>query len=202
MPVLFICFILFILWFRVKSKKSGKEEAFEQEDFWRREQEANFARKRDISGLDYLTVDKSRLPFGTADDEEGKAIENDVEKIISKKIINLSGMTNTDLKLAYGRSNLDALTEYDQNYTDLVRTLNKWGVCLYKKNDARRARDVFEYAISIGSDITETYSSLAKIYLECDEPQKVRRLIECAEESGSFMKDSIISNLRSIIQEY
>ena len=60
---LFICFILFILWFRVKTKQSSKEENKSIEEFLTREQEANFTRKKDISNLEYISVNMEILPF-------------------------------------------------------------------------------------------------------------------------------------------
>lgn len=202
MPVIFICFIVFIIWFRVKSKQSDKANAAPEQDFWKREQEANFTRKKDISDLDYIIIPDNALPFTDTDDDEEISLQNNIKKLMSKKIVNLSNMTNTDIKLTYGYANLEILSEYDQNYTLLLRSLSKWGTYLYNKGDKEHSRQILEYALSIKSDITETYTTLAKIYLDMNEFQKVQSLIDNVENSGSFMKDSIAANLKRLIQEY
>lgn len=66
MPVFFICFIVFIIWFRVKMRKSNSTISEENKSFWERENQANFARTRDISTLDYLSVADGALPFSTS----------------------------------------------------------------------------------------------------------------------------------------
>lgn len=81
MPVFFICFIVFIIWFRVKMKRSNSSVSEENEAFWEREKQANFARTRDISTLDYLTVADTKLPFSASDaslDEREADLEQQV----------------------------------------------------------------------------------------------------------------------------
>lgn len=203
MPVLFICFIVFIFWFRVKSKQADNKTNNPKEEFIRREHEANLTRKKDISCLDYLVVPGNALPFTTTDNEEEAHIQDEVKDILSRKILDLSGITNTELKLEYGAANLDILTEYDQNFSQLLRSLDKWGNFLYnQKHDINCAKQVLEYAISIGSDITGTYTTLARIYLEENEPGKVQSLIDKAENSNFFMKNSIVLKLKKLVQEF
>ena len=202
MPVIFICFILFIMWFRVKSNKASKMEQNSKEDFLRREHEANLTRKKDISNLDYIVIPEEDLPFTETNDEEEAMLQDNLRKAMSKKILNLSGISNTDLKLEYGYANLEALSQYDQNFTNLLRCLDKWAGFLYKKGERQRSKQILEYAISIGSDITGTYTTLAQIYLDENEPGKVQPLIDTAKNSSSFMKDSIVSKLTQLIQNY
>lgn len=202
MPTFFICFILFILWFRVKTKQSSKEENKSIEEFLTREQEANFTRKKDISNLEYIYVNLEILPFSDTTDEYEIQLENNVKKFADKKLLNLSGLTNTDIKLLYGSANLDILSSYDQNYTLLLRDLNKWGAYLFQKERYSDSKTVLEYALSLGSDITETYTTLAKIYLSEDSPEKVQKLIEKISESDAYLKDSIKLSLIKLLQEY
>ena len=61
---------------------------------------------------------------------------------------------------------------------------------------------MLEYALSLGSDITETYTTLAKIYLSEDSPEKVQKLIEQISESDAYLKDSIKLSLIKLLQEY
>jgi len=173
-----------------------------KEDFLRREHEANLTRKKDISNLDYIVIPEEDLPFTETNDEEEAMLQDNLRKAMSKKILNLSGISNTDLKLEYGYANLEALSQYDQNFTNLLRCLDKWAGFLYKKGELQRSKQILEYAISIGSDITGTYTTLAQIYLDENEPGKVQPLIDTAKNSSSFMKDSIVSKLTQLIQNY
>ena len=100
MPVFFICFIVFLLWLRVKLKQQDKNET-SNKDFWQREHEADFSRNKDISMLEYISVPKEVLPFNEqTNDMELIQIQKDISDVMSKKMINLSGMTNTDINRA------------------------------------------------------------------------------------------------------
>ena len=60
----------------------------------------------------------------------------------------------------------------------------------------------FEYSIEIGSDISETYITLAKIYINSNEPEKIQPLIDTIQKTDSFMKESITSHLVKLLNEY
>lgn len=201
MPAIFLCFIVFVIWVRVKIKQSNKKNSTWDEAFWSREQEANFVRKKDISNLDYIRIDKSDLPFSDAAAGEEATHQERVRSFLSKKMINLSGMTNTDIKLTYGTANFPELSEYDQNFTLFIRELGLWGSYIHNNlpEDDGRARQILEYAISLGSDITSTYLTLADIYRNQKETEKIRQLIEHVEQSDFYMKHSILEQLTQII---
>lgn len=201
MPIFFICFIVFIFWFRVKSKQGANVSTWDEE-FWRKEHDANFARKKDISNLDYLEIDSSRLPFQDNVSEEEIDIQNELKNIMSHQTINLGNMSNADIKLSYGAANFEKLSACDQNFTRLVRVLNKWGVYHFEAEDYVKAKQILEYAVELGSDISATYLTLARIYLYEDSLEKIQALIDKIEATDSFMKDSIKTKLIQIIREY
>ena len=203
MPVFFICFIVFLLWLRVKLKHQDDLET-QNKDFWQQEHEADFSRNKDISNLDYIHISKVSLPFEESpNDIEIKQIQDDITTVISKKMINLSGMTNTDIKLAYGRGNFEILSIYDQNYLKLLSLLNKWGTYLLNHNRYDEAKQVFEYAINtLDCDVSGCYTGLATIYMKDNEIDKIRQLIDKIQSSDAYLKDSITAKLEKILQSY
>lgn len=203
MPVFFICFIVFLLWLRVKLKQQDSMET-QNKDFWQQEHEADFSRNKDISTLDYISVDKKLLPFNEqTDDIELIQIQQDINNVLSKKMINLSGMTNTEIKLAYGRGNFEILAVYDQNYLKFLSLLNKWGTYLLKIGFTNEAKQIFEYAVNtLNCDISGCYTGLAKIYLKNNDIDKVQQLIDKIQASDAYLKDSISEKLIHMLQNY
>lgn len=201
MPIFFICFIVFIIWLRVKTKQGEKISTW-NEEYWQKEKDANFARKKDLSDLAYITVDQSRLPFRDDCPEEEQDICADLRQILAQPILNLSGMSNADIKLTYGIANFETLSVYDQNYTRLIRTLNRWGTYCFEQENTAFAKQILEYAIELGSDISTTYTTLAKIYLQEDAIEKLQSLADQIEQTDSFMKESIKNKLLEIIRTY
>lgn len=201
-PFIFISFIVFVLWVRVKMNQADNKKSTWDDEYWAREQEANFVRKKDISNLDYITVAEEDLPFSDTASDEEKRYQEQVRGFLSKKMINLSGMTNTDIKLAYGTANFPVLSEYDQNYTTFLRNLVFWGRHIHdnKPEEDTRARQILEYAITLGSDITDNYLVLADIYLQEGETEKIRQLMEHVEQSDFFMKKSILHQLSEVME--
>lgn len=204
MPVFFICFIVFVIWIRVKIKQNNKNTSTWDEEFWAREQESNFVRKKDISQLDYIQVDESDLPFSSTAAGKEKEYQEQIRSCIAKKMLNLSGMTNTEIKLAYGTANFPELSDYDQNFTVFIRTLGLWGSYLYNHTEGaeERAKQILEYAISLDSDISGTYVTLAEIYLRENEIDKIQQLINQVSQSDFYMKNSIIEQLKQVIRSY
>jgi hypothetical protein len=179
----------------MKQNKSASEA--ENNAFWERERNANFARSRDISTLSYLTVDEGELPFSnSAKDEQEEYLEKEVQKYAHKKMINLSAYSNTDLKEQYGVAHLEELSDYDQNFLLFIRALSSWGCYLYEQNDLARAKQVMEYSLSIESDISSVYTTLGHIYASEGDLQKLDKLIATAQASELALKDSVIRQLQ------
>ncbi|MBO4799900.1 MAG: YfhO family protein, partial [Lachnospiraceae bacterium] len=120
-----------------------------------------------------------------------------VKNLAEYKILNLTGISNTDLKLQYGAANLEVLSLADQRFTTLARTISGWGNYLYDQGDIPEARQVLEFGISCRTDVSANYITLAKIYKESD-PERIAALKETAESLNSLTKNSIIERLEEI----
>lgn len=153
----------------------------EQESFWQKERKSNSVRKKPLDNLDYINIPLSSLPLDaySKDSIVQECIET-ITTLADCKIVNLTGISNTDLKLTYGTANITVLSQYDQNYTILVTTLQKWADKLYSLNDLSSACMILEYAVSINSDITKSYLILAEIYEKQNIPQRITELIAAA----------------------
>lgn len=204
MPVFFLCFIVFIIWLHVKTKQENANKPTWDRAFWEKERQSNFARKQNIDDLDYIRPDASRLPFSETATGYEKEYQEQVREMLSKKMLNLSGLSNADVKLTYGAANFQVLSGYDQTFSVFLRNLNIWARYLHTQmtGEDDRVAQILEYAVSLGSDIMETYVMLAQIYLQRDQIEKVQHLIEQVEASDFFMRDSIINHLQQQIRNY
>ena len=115
-PVFFGWVLIFVAVVSYKRRKADRSSKKTERDFWERENNANATRKQDISNLDYVDFTSVTLPFALFSDSLLQQCEEQVLKLKDEKILNLTGISNTDLKLAYGAANLPLLTQYDQNF--------------------------------------------------------------------------------------
>lgn len=199
---LFSLTLIIILWFCIFQFRRNQTTRLDKqatENFWKKEREANTTRRADISQLDYIQIPLDMLPFQETEDESLQLIQNAIRELAGKQIVNLTGITNTDLKLKYGAPNIDKLSEYDGNFTLLARNLNQWGQYLYDHNRSFDARTVLEFSIQCKSDVRNTYLLLARIYLENGQPEKIHELINTAETLNTILKNSIIDSLKKCL---
>ena len=198
--IILASFIVFGVWLTYQLSKSNKDNEKAEKEFWQREHEANSVRKKSLDSLNYIEIPMDRLPFSVLTDNE--QIKNCIDQILALsevKIVNFTGLTNTDLKLEYGTANITVLSEYDQNYTLLARTLYTWGNLLYDAGYVTEAVLPLEFAISTGTDISGNYKLLATIYRDRGQVSKIEDLILAAENLNSIMKKPILSLLSDIV---
>lgn len=200
MPVFLITALAFALILKLSKGKTTNAAEKKSDDFWRRENESNFVRKKDISGLSYIKVSEAELPFeeNLPHDSEMYDVEKRIKKLFDRPVLNLSGMSNTDIKIEYGTANFSVLSEADTNFLSLIRDLDKWGRLLEKEDRTADAKKVFEYSVSIGSDIGSTLKALGSIYRTEGNREGIRSLIKLAEESESPTMKSVITYLNNL----
>ncbi len=167
------------------------------QNFWEQESKANLVRKADISNLAYIILDLTLLPMNALLPAlSHRAAE--LEKLANEKIINLSMYTNTQLKLMYGPANLEALSYYDGNFLHLIRLLNSIGRELIEQENIPAAIEFLSFSLSIGSDISETFTLLADIYKSQGRVNDIDLLIQVADKLETINKSSIINKLNNI----
>lgn len=189
----FVC--IFALLFTMKLKSSTRTHSQLVESFWEKERNANLTRRKDISNLDYITIPFEALPFLENPSERIRLYEQDVLAFRDKKLLNLTGISNTDLKLSYGPANLPTLVQCDENYMRLNAILGKWAQALIDENYIDEAQIVLETAVNIGCDSSTVYLNLASIY-KSKGIDKIPYLIERINTSSSMMKTVIIKKLK------
>lgn len=191
--------IILIFWFNVARIRISKKAARKKEGFWEKEQEANRTRKQSLDTLDYIYLPLKELPFMETDDDTLNEIQDEIRRISEKKIVNLTGFSNTDLKLKYGAPNLDTLTQYDENFTTLARLLYRWGTRLHELCFDKEAVFILELGISYATDIRAHYVLLANLYIREGRKSDIQNLISRAAELNSLNKNPIIRSLQELL---
>lgn len=191
-------FITLIIVISVSIKYQNRNHKKANDEFWARENRANFVRNKPLDDLNYIQIPLESFPTHVLNDDPTvlECIEI-LENLTSRKIVNLTGWSNTDLKLEYGTGNIALLSEYDQNYTVLARTLQKWADALISAGFTEEAAVLMEFAVSTGTDIGRTYYQLADYWNAKGKWEQTDRLISSAENLRSSNKDTIIKHLRS-----
>ncbi|MCM1026057.1 MAG: hypothetical protein NC432_06455 [Roseburia sp.] len=190
-------FIALSIVIAVNVKRQAKRSKTTDEEFWSREFRANSVRRKSLDGLKYITIPLESFPTHLLNENPVVLECIDVlESLTSRKIVNLTGWTNTDLKLEYGAANINLLTEYDQNYTLMVRTLQKWAELLTEAGYRKEILPLLEFAIATGADLSRTYYLLAEYYASAGQYQEIDRLRQNAKNLRSVNRDIIVRHLQ------
>ncbi len=171
--------------------------------FRERERRADSTLKQPLDDLPFIQVPLDSIPMpDPAVNEKCAAIIAELNTLAGKKIVNLTGISNTDLKLTYGAPNLPILTEYDQNFTSLCMNLSELGSEYRNAGLEDEAISTFNVAVNIGTDISGTYTALAEIYAEKGQYVEIQRLINCADNIRSLTRSSTIKKLQNILDSH
>ena len=182
----------------------GANDKFAQAeaDFWEKERAANSVRRKSLDDLDYLTIPMDKLPVNLYTDNDTIASCIDTIGELSKSpVVNLTGISNTDLKMKYGAPNINILSAADANYTRLVQAISYLAADYIDHQHITEARQLLEYGVSIGTDSKRTYLMLASIYKEEGHSEKIQDLIESANKIESLLRESIITSLTKMSSE-
>ena len=194
----FASFIVFCIWLGYEIHKHRNMEAKDYEAFWDREHAANSTRRKSLDGLNYITIPVETFPFGLVPQNEQIAeYEQTICDLAKEPVVNLTGFSNTDLKLEYGAPNIDLLSLYDQRYTTLVCTLQSWAALLYKEGQPQAARVLLEFAIDTHTDIYASYELLVRIYKEYSAEDQIAGLLPVAQQLHSLSRTRILTFLEA-----
>lgn len=202
-PVFFILFVIFIVWLTYERKKSARMDEKRRDEFWQRESDANSVRRKPLDDLPYVVIPdelllsnlSSSLP---SDDSELNRCNEVLTSLKGQRILNLTGMTATDIKMTYGVANLSQLDEYDQNFTLFAQTIYAYGDRLHSLGFDHEAMKVLRFGIDSLSDISGNYKLLASLYEKYGQQNKIAELRETAGKLNSLMKNSILRYLDEV----
>lgn len=193
----FASFIVFCLWLAYEIRKSRRLGEKMEKSFWALEEKANSTRRKPLDGLAYITIPSPLLSLRVP--EESPRLQEGMEvlrTLSTQKIVNLTGWTNTELKLEYGAPNITLLMEFDQNYTLLARTLQTIAKELFIAGQTAEAKNILEFAVSTRTDVSQSYFLLADLYEREACPEKIEELIRTAGTLKSVMKKTIVRTLQ------
>lgn len=206
---IFASFIVFVLWLTYELRKTKIKSDEAEESFWDKEQKANHVRKKSLEDLPYVRFDFTLLP--DAESIRSVSLEGKEEirenalaslealmALQNEKILNLNGISNTDVKLTYGTANLAILTEYDLNFETFSKHIYLLANALDQLNLSDKALTILEETLYTGTDVSGHYKLLANLYKRKGQSEKIAKLRQQAETLTGLSKKSILSYLDTL----
>ena len=194
-------FLIFLIWLTIRIKSLDAKQEQQQADFWARERQANTTPAKDISNLRYITIPIDKFPLNFSNDKKVIEIEDELKELSTHKLLNLTGMSNTDLKLEYGLPNFETMSQIGEDYDRVCVLLNAYAKALIEAGRDDDAENVLEFAVGTGSDISESYIMLADCYKKRSQSEKLSFLCEQVSTSSMLLKNHILDKINDSVQE-
>lgn len=199
-PVFITILVLGVI-FKIFMSRNNRSSQNPDQQFLEREAAANRVPRKPVDGLPYIKVDPDSLPLDIpTESAETLERQNTIKGMADKKILNLTGISNTDLKFEYGAPNINFLSACDNNYTRLVMNLSRLAEDYINLGHTAEARTLLEYGIDIGTDVKKNYTSLAAFYRDEKSRQKIEALRDKADSLNSLSKKAILDALDAILE--
>ncbi len=192
-------FIVFLIALALRYAYLTKKQNDREEAFWAREEEAQHVPKKDLSELDYITIPVDDLPVGKYDDDEIRGIEDAILALSKKRLINITGMTNTEVKLAYGTDNLEVLSAMEEDYNELTVLLVDYAKALIEHEDYEAAKKVLSFGVEIGTDVSANYELLGDCCLALDQKKEIEDLKQTVLKRHLLLESKILFYLDGLL---
>ena len=156
MPILFIV-LIFVFWLGYELRKSNRKSSSSSEAFWQQEHDAFLTPRKSIEDVAFVTVPAEVIPDEILDADtdilrEINLLSDRMRSLADCQIADLSGYTNTELRLKYGAPNFTMLSNADNCFSDLTVTVSKLLPLLIEAGMAGSAEKLCRFALSSGLD--------------------------------------------------
>lgn len=203
LPII-ITTLVWVLNHNIKRNRVNNKETVR--DYLKREEEANSVRKKDISNLPYIKVPLDNLPIDITLNDEKKQSQiekyrKQIDYLADKTMLNLIGISNTELKEQYGVANLDKLITYDQNYSRMFSNLQWYAAEIYDEYPAEAAK-IMKYMVDTGTDIIGTYELLGNYYANVNDAESFNALFDKIPDKSSVSGKTIVRKLDDIREAF
>ena len=198
-PIILVIFVYCLFWLSLVMKSNENRAKLKTEDYLNLEREANFSLKKEISKDLFVEPEMESLPIREyADLEKFKYVIRAQQAVIRRKEHKMikfkKAMSNRELKVAFGYSNLETITAYEENFVKYVFTLCSWAESLMEAGENCDAEVILKKAIYLGAEQSKPYLLLMDIYCKENNKDALVEFKEAFEKEYGLEMDSILKS--------
>jgi len=163
-----------------------KTEAKRKQLFWEKEKRSLIVRKKELTEDDFIHCDISTLSFPKLlelephDKKQYRQLKERIDELSQLDMMDLTGLSNTELRLRYGTANQTLIQTNENNYHLFLKALYAYGHFLVEHNQINEAICAYELCIQLGSDYSKHFIGLADLYVQTQQHHKLSALIQRA----------------------
>lgn len=189
--IFFIGSIAVLLWviifFNWRLRRAYKNHDTPMEKLIREEREANSARRKEIDESLFFIADVSQLPVT---DDGGDKQEKVLKRAARTMIRFTQPMTNLELKMTYGPSQLETIARYEENFHRYLEALIEWAENLHAYGRNHEAIRILMHTVELGSEYRKSYMLAADLFAAEGDEDALDALLSTA-ETHSFADEGV-----------
>lgn len=193
--------MIFIIFLAVRYRSIDRKQDDVTRAFWEREQKANAVPTADLDNIKYITIPLDKFPLGFSKDPDILAMERELRELSQKRLLNLTGKTNTELKERYGVANLTTMQSIGEDFDRLTVLLRDYGSALIDAGRLADAISVLEFGAAIKTDISQNYILLGNCYKALGKTDKIQYLLQQIETSDLMLTSHIQRHLQDLLSD-
>lgn len=182
----FITFCL-VLFFRYKYLDEKREK--QEDEFFTKEQLARTTVGK-IQDSDYEVIPLSKFPFNLCEDPSMIEMEEKIKDLSNEKLLNLTGISNTDVRLRFGVNHFEEATLAGEKYDELMGLLVNYATSLDDHGFSIESGLMLEHLIEMDCDIKSAWIALGKFYASTSNYDKLRELHDKVDSSKLSIKNA------------
>lgn len=197
MPILLTTVIgLIIIGSATASYVQGKDKK-KVKKFLEEESKTYIKSKDELNKIHFVKVDFSDIKFKPKSKETKEEVKN-LLGYSDLKLANFKGVSNNELKKAFGSNNFNEVLSYQNNYDDMFTQLRITTESLIKDSDDKSAMKLLSYAISMGDDVTKDYTMLADLYSKNKMRKELFSLIDYVKTNKNLSQKKIMDHIKEL----
>lgn len=203
-PSFFIIFVILIFIFQHHLRKNMKAENKSKDEFWQKEQSSLVVRKKEFTSEDFITPNIEELSLtippdmDPGDELQLKQLIKRLKDLSSLDMMNFSQLSNTEIRLKFGTANQSIVENNEYTYNNYLKALASYAYLMNEYKNKAESITALEQCISIGSDYSEHFHYLGKLYLEDRKVDEYKQLIDTASKMTTLNKKGILEKLESL----
>ncbi len=159
--VLLFCFIL-----SIAIRRSNKRDESINADFLETVKASRTAPPAPLSELHFISFPEELLKDIPCDDKKLQDQLDTLRRLAKTPVINLHGLTNAEIRDAYGDEKYNELVSADERYLTLCRVLINLSDSCIRNYMTDEAEAFLLFAIDTGSDSYDVWHNLGMLYME------------------------------------
>ena len=197
MPILLTTVIgVIIIGSCVASYVQGQDKR-KVKEFLNEENKTYIKGKEELDKIHFIKVDFSDIKFKPKSSKSKTEVKN-LLSYEDLKLANFKGVSNNDLKKAFGTNNFKEVLEYQNNYDDLFNQIRTTTESLMEDNDDKSCIKLLNYAISMGDDVTKDYTMLADLYAKNKMRKEMFSLIDNVRTNKNLSQKKIMDHIKML----